>query len=758
MSCTGSTYCLSNTGNNSINDNYLSGGTHNGNLYYTGITNNLFIYYSSSNDEWCLSTALDGSCIMSGDSPGAPDCPDLSDFYFSTGTCPTPTPSPTSAVDCSTLDFEAIFDCDVIPTPTPTATPTTTPTPTVTPTPTDVCGGTDIIATIESITPTPTPTPTITPTSSSPIVRPCVFSGDVTFNVIDGQIVCPYSFEFQDCFNGAIYLTTTQVSNPSGGSLSEFDIFNSTVNGESRCISFIGINLNEIGGDIINLNSGPIGKSNQGDCIYCEPTITPTPTPTPAVEYFSLFERCNGVPCTESGITFGEQTDPNVIISNWVRFSSFAGVNYPGTTIKSGLQRDGTIITNDPSKYFYTGANSINYLGVYSYVMTEGQNVGPSGATRGQFYYNDYINKFVVWYNVKGVQWQDNANYLWATWDPTKDTGLSYGNPTASRFLTTSTNWSTTPLTITQLTVSGASNTVVTAINKITDAGGVTDMIQCSQNSGLLNGFYSTCGYNEYTHEVTLGSTVNDNDSIGLVLAAFKDNDGIYGPSGQTQSLTLIFNGQNNGSSISFNQSNNTQAFTDGNNYSTMVWNGTPSPFGPGNYNNNGQVRVKIIKTGTTISVHNTNNMGNGPGQSPLGVPNPYTLLVSIDLADDSTWTDAPSYAVGTELLRFTGGTQFGYLTSSQPETQFYDIVFSGSQQTNNDSLYAVGLTTPGANKVSTFNEVTGCWEYISEVTGYTGSIQSLTLDTGYDDCEECLTDVTPTPTPTVTPTVTPTP
>jgi hypothetical protein len=298
----------------------------------------------------------------------------------------------------------------------------------------------------------------------------------------------------------------------------------------------------------------------------------------------------------------------------------------------------------------------------------------------------------------------------------------------------------------------------VTAINKITDAGGVTQMIQCSQNSGLLNGFYSTCGYNEYTHEVTLGSTVNDNDSIGLVLAAFKDNDGIYGPSGQTQSLTLIFNGQNNSSSISFNQSNNTQAFTDGNNYSTMVWNGTPSPFGPGNYNNNGQVRVKIIKTGTTISVHYTNNMGNGLGQSPLGDPNPYMLLVSIDLADDSTWTNKPSYAVGTELLRFTGGTQFGYLTGSQPQTQFYDIVFSGSQQTNNDSLYAVGLTTPGANNVSTFNEVTGCWEYISEVTGYTGSIQSLTLDTGYDDCEECLTDVTPTPTPTVTPTVTPTP
>ena len=281
MSCTGSTYCLSNTGNSSINDNYYSAGTHNGNLYYTGDTNNLFIYYSSSNDEWCLSTALDGSCIMSGDSPGAPDCPDLSDFYFSSGMCPTPTPTPTPAVDCSSLDFDAIFDCDVTPTPSVSPTSTPTPTPTITPTSSDICGGTGIVATIESTTPTPTPTPTITPTSSSPIVRPCVFSGDVTFNVIEGDIVCPYSYEFQDCYNGAIYLTTSQVSNPSGGDLEEFDIFNAEVNGESRCISFIKINLTEIGGDIISLTSGPLGKSNEGDCIYCQPSVTTTPTPTP---------------------------------------------------------------------------------------------------------------------------------------------------------------------------------------------------------------------------------------------------------------------------------------------------------------------------------------------------------------------------------------------------------------------------------------------------------------------------------------------
>ena len=306
MSCSGSTYCFTNTGNNLINDTYISGGTHNSNLYYTGVTNNLFIYYSTTNNEWCLSTALDGSCLMSGDSPGpSQGCPDFSNFYFSEGLCPTPTPTPTSAVDCSDLDFEALFDCDVTPEPSPTSTPTPTPTPTITPTSTDLCGGVDIIATIESITPTPSPTPTITPTTSSPVVRPCTFSGDVTFNVIDGDIVCPYSFEFQDCYNGATYLTTSQVSSPSGGELEDFDIFNADVNGERRCISFIKINLLEIGGDVINLISGPIGKSNEGDCIYCGPspsvtptsTVTPTPTPTPTLPILGiqLEECCNGI-------------------------------------------------------------------------------------------------------------------------------------------------------------------------------------------------------------------------------------------------------------------------------------------------------------------------------------------------------------------------------------------------------------------------------------------------------------------------------
>ena len=35
-------------------------------------------------------------------------------------------------------------------------------------------------------------------------------------------------------------------------------------------------------------------------------------------------------------------------------------------------------------------------------------------------------------------------------------------------------------------------------------------MIQGTANTGVANGFISSCAYLNYTHEVTLGSTMND--------------------------------------------------------------------------------------------------------------------------------------------------------------------------------------------------------------------------------------------------------
>ena len=279
--CFTTDYCLSNTGNVLYNDNYEESGLYNGKPHWIGVTNGLFIYYSIDNTQWCLSESLDGPCLLSGKSPCTTTCPDLNGAYFNSGMCLTPTPTPTN--NCDILTFESFFDCEVIPTPTPTPTPTQTPTMTPTPSSTNYCSIVEVVATINSYSPTPTPTPTITPSSSGTIVRPCHFYGDATFNTVDEMINCPISKQFQDCFNGTMYYTTNNVTNPSSGNITEFMVFNALVDGLTKCISYVGTTTQISGVNNIILNSGPYGYSNLNGCSSCIPSPTSTPTPTPSI-------------------------------------------------------------------------------------------------------------------------------------------------------------------------------------------------------------------------------------------------------------------------------------------------------------------------------------------------------------------------------------------------------------------------------------------------------------------------------------------
>jgi hypothetical protein len=279
MPCS-SSYCLSNTGYPTFDDVYFSAGTYNSQLFWSGQTNGLVIYYNTGSTQWCLSTVTGGTCDLSGQSPCFNPCPDLDDVYFSSGACPTPTPSPTQ--NCSSLDFSAIFDCDFQTTQTPTPTPTISVTPTLTPTPTNPCNVV-ISATIQSVSPTPTPTPTLTPTPSSQISRDCTFEQSVVFNTIEDSIVCPYSYQFQDCYNGKMYYTTNQIVTPTGNTITKFEVYQANVNSIISCISYVGVNNNTIGIDEITLITGPYGFANLGDCIFCSQINTPTPTPTPTI-------------------------------------------------------------------------------------------------------------------------------------------------------------------------------------------------------------------------------------------------------------------------------------------------------------------------------------------------------------------------------------------------------------------------------------------------------------------------------------------
>jgi len=289
MPCPSSIYCISNTGVPLYNDSYEDTLTnYNGVQYYTGQTNGLFIYYSSGDTQWCLSDTLGGTCFLSGKSPCSTTCPDLCDELFTTGSCPTPTPTPTN--NCSSLDFAALFDCDLPPTPTVTPTSTVTPTVTVTPTSSSICPVSFIDAIIYSVSPTPTPTPTMTPTPSRNVERDCTFSGAVTYDIINDDIVCPFSYEFQECFgSGRKFYTFDTLENPSGGEITQFMIFNASVlvggtsTPENLCIHYIGFNNQVSGTDHITLLDGPYGFANRGECNLCDNANTPTPTPTHTV-------------------------------------------------------------------------------------------------------------------------------------------------------------------------------------------------------------------------------------------------------------------------------------------------------------------------------------------------------------------------------------------------------------------------------------------------------------------------------------------
>ena len=296
MPCPSTIYCISNTGIPLYNDSYEDTLTnYNGVQYYTGQTNGLFIYYSSGDTQWCLSNTLGGTCYLSGKSPCSTTCPDLCDEFFSSGVCPTPTPTPTN--NCSSLDFAVLFDCDLPPTPSVTPTMTVTPTVTVTPTSSSICPPPFIIANIFSLSFTPTATPTITPTTpiflarlqapSPPdtVERDCTFSGAVTYDMINDDIICPFSYEFQDCYDkGTRYYTFDTLENPSGEGITQFMVFNATVNGTNKCIHYVGFNNQISGVDRITLLApGPYGFSNLGDCIKCEVINTPTPTSTKTV-------------------------------------------------------------------------------------------------------------------------------------------------------------------------------------------------------------------------------------------------------------------------------------------------------------------------------------------------------------------------------------------------------------------------------------------------------------------------------------------
>jgi|694.fasta_scaffold00737_32 hypothetical protein len=279
-------YCIFNT-SQSYDGEYNLSLTYNGYNYFTGLTNGYFIYYSLTEDSWCLSLSLGGTCDQFGPSGVGSTFPDLDSGFFFSGLCPTTTTTTTSA--CDSFDFNAIFNCLVSQTPTPTPTNTPTPTPTPTPTTSNPCGGFLIDVMITGYTPTPTPTNTPTPTPSPEVTRPCDINGIVNFNIFDEYMRCGNTKKFVDCFTGLEYYTTQILLDSSGNTISEGYVYSTYINGIGICATFEGLVDNISGIDNIQI-VGLIGPFNQGACLDCI-----TPTPDPILECLIMNSECGTV-------------------------------------------------------------------------------------------------------------------------------------------------------------------------------------------------------------------------------------------------------------------------------------------------------------------------------------------------------------------------------------------------------------------------------------------------------------------------------
>ena len=285
--CAHSTFCLNSNLISLINYNgiYVNTGDYGSRRYYlgNGITT-AYIYYTGN--EWCLSTSLGGTCILKGSSPCYSQCPDISANEFTSGVCPTPTPTP---INCNNFDFNAYFDCDWEPIPSPTPSIDCddvnfdmtyfglTPTPSATGT---YCNNTAVLFTLSAYTPT---TPTVTVTPSITLTRTVDVAGQATFLMLDETFSCTSVKVLSKC-GTEIELYTSDSLNYNGIQVVQGMTMFALINGEYMCVKYERDDFN------FSSNSNVDAIYNlYSNCDSCSTVPTPTPsitltatnTPTP---------------------------------------------------------------------------------------------------------------------------------------------------------------------------------------------------------------------------------------------------------------------------------------------------------------------------------------------------------------------------------------------------------------------------------------------------------------------------------------------
>ena len=405
--------------------------------------------------------------------------------------------------------------------------------------------------------------------------------------------------------------------------------------------------------------------------------------------------------------------------------------NPNGIVFESGIEPDGTIRVDDPYVWLYTGETSTRktentvdwYLGEFNLPMEDGDNVGPAGYTLltdiGKFYYNTYIKKFVFLANsdVFSGTFPPDA---WVTINATANRGqnllpIAINNNNAGLSITGSAAYNSiivTPTAQVGYTPTGTTMDVISWNDLGSGAYGLRLSLN-SQPTFLV----SKCKYLNYVHKLSLGSSDTDNDTIGVILATFIDDNGLYSPKGTPHYLTLQFSNsssiynyavsvQYNGFSnaaYSFRLSGRTTVdcgYETTNGCSSSVNNPTPitgisstilindyskSPFSLGSYAGQGTTYLRIERSGMLGEKFNI-KMTDLITSADVGTSVSYNpdYEISFNLLDKKTWVgnngSAEYYATEQDLYKFLGSQSFGYFRSSQPNSYFYNISFTGVQ------------------------------------------------------------------------------
>ena len=388
--CTTSTFCFYTLlpSLSGYSGNYTVGADYNGVPTYSGdgtITGVIY-YYSGTTSYWCLSNSLGGTCYLRGASPCTSDCPDIAANDFNTGICPTPTPT---AINCGIFDFNAYFDCDWEPLPTPTpsvacddvnfifdvAGVTPTPTPT-----SDSCNSVAVSFSMSGYTPATTPTVTLTP--SVTLTRTVDIQGQVTFEMLDETFSCVSVKVLTDCQSGQEYYVTDNLSFSGIPAVIGMTLL-VDLNGGFQCVSYTrddtNFSSNASVGDVIQLYSS---------CEYCSviPTPTPTVTTTPTI-----------TPSSTQTPTPSITASPSVTPSPTATFGSTPPVTPTPTQTPTKTQTPTPSITPSPSA-------TPNYVYVYQSCSPIKPNILNTQLIQTQV---------VSFANQPGAIFKDTQGYCW---------------------------------------------------------------------------------------------------------------------------------------------------------------------------------------------------------------------------------------------------------------------------------------------------------------------------------------------------------